>query len=178
MHFLVLCAAIFLAAIIICRNYLKPRNQLNLPPGPTGLPLIGNIFDLPEKGKPEHQHWLTHKNKYGSISSVTVLGQTIVILHDKDAIHDVLDIQSAKSSGRPNPEFAHGLCGFDKIMGGQQYDDCYRRRRKIVHRQFGSKSTVRRYNDVQEVEARRFLARILSEPERLLQHLKRYNYVT
>lgn len=37
-----------------------------LPPGPKGLPLIGNITDLPPPGEVEARHWLKHKQLYGA----------------------------------------------------------------------------------------------------------------
>lgn len=178
MHFLVQYAIISCVTLLLGRLYLNRRSQLKPPPGPKGLPLVGNILDLPGRGTLEYQHWLTHKGKYGPISSVTVLGQTLVILHTRDAIHDVLDVQSAKTSGRPTPEFAHNICGFDKIPGGQQYNDKYRRCRKMIHAQLGSKSMVHKFNNVQEMEIHKFLARILDHPDNFLQHLKRYQSLT
>ena len=37
-----------------------------LPPGPKGLPLVGNINDLPKPGVFESHHWLQHKALYGT----------------------------------------------------------------------------------------------------------------
>lgn len=39
-----------------------------LPPGPKGLPLVGNLNDLPQPGKLEAHHWLEHRELYGSAS--------------------------------------------------------------------------------------------------------------
>lgn len=36
-----------------------------LPPGPKGLPLVGNVNDLPQPGVFEAHHWLKHKDLYG-----------------------------------------------------------------------------------------------------------------
>jgi hypothetical protein len=42
----------------------------------------------------------------GPISSITVFGQTIVILNDAEAATDLLDKRSAIHSSRPNMVFA------------------------------------------------------------------------
>lgn len=44
---------------------LRGRKQPNLPPGPKGRFLIGNLLDLPPPGTQEWQHWLKHKDLYG-----------------------------------------------------------------------------------------------------------------
>ena len=39
-----------------------------LPPGPKGLPVVGNVNDLPKPGILEAHHWLKHNDIYGSFS--------------------------------------------------------------------------------------------------------------
>lgn len=87
-------------------KYLQQRSKEPLPPGPKGLPLLGNVLDLPPPGTIEWIHWQKHKEKYGPISSVSVLGQLFVILHDKQTIMDLLETRSLKSASRPKLVFA------------------------------------------------------------------------
>ncbi|KJZ70820.1 hypothetical protein HIM_09779 [Hirsutella minnesotensis 3608] len=142
-----------------------------LPPGPKPLPIVGNIMDLPPQGVPEFEHWLKHKDAYGPISSVSVLGQTLIILHDKQAALDLLQKRSRICSGRPGTEFAK-LCGYGKWVVLQQDDEYLRRCRKLMHQQLGTKSAVAEFSYIQEIEVRRFLFRILNGPETLVKHLK------
>lgn len=51
-------------AVTLIQNQLKRARQ-PLPPGPRGLPLLGNLNDLPKPGMLEAHHWLEHKKKYG-----------------------------------------------------------------------------------------------------------------
>jgi hypothetical protein len=47
-------------------NTTKNTRHPPLPPGPKGFPLVGNVNDLPKPGVLEANHWLKHKEQYGS----------------------------------------------------------------------------------------------------------------
>ncbi|KFY08517.1 hypothetical protein V492_06154 [Pseudogymnoascus sp. VKM F-4246] len=144
----------------------------NLPPGPKPLPIVGNARNFPPAGVPEFQHWLKHKDMYGPISSVTVLGTTLVVIHDKKAAHDLLEQESIKTSGRPTMVFANKLCGYETIMICQGYTDTFRHHRKLLHQELGTKVSAAQFRGVQELEVNRQLIRALNEPEKFLEHFK------
>ena len=95
-----------LLVFYLLRKLIFTHKQLPLPPGPKGLPIIGNVADLPPKGGLEWQHWLKHKTIFGPLSSVTVFGQTIILLHDLEAALELLDKRGGKYSSRPRMVFA------------------------------------------------------------------------
>ncbi|KAL7784563.1 cytochrome P450 [Trichoderma ceciliae] len=169
---LIVQGVVVLIGFLLYQLFFRNKSELlPLPPGPRGLPIVGNIRDLPPPGVPDFQHWLPFKDRYGPISSVTMLGRTMVIIHDKDAAAEFLDKASAKTSSRPQFHFAD-MCGFDKIFSLMDYTDVYRRHRKIVHQQFGTKALVSRFDNIQDVESKRFLMRVLKNPQDLFQHIK------
>lgn len=93
----------------------RSRNALPLPPGPRGMPLLGNLGDLPKPGVPEWLHWLTFKDRFGPISSLSVFGKRFVIVNDRDITLELLRDQAAINSGRPR-----------FVFGGEMYvDPCY-----------------------------------------------------
>lgn len=55
------------------RIFYNGSKQLPLPPGPKGLPLLGNLQDLPPAGMLEAFHWLKHKDLYGAILRTTLI---------------------------------------------------------------------------------------------------------
>lgn len=93
-------------AFVVHRLLLTAKHKYPLPPGPKGLPILGNIQDLPKGDILECHHWLKHKDLYGPISSITVLGQTFVILNDSDITLEMLRDRATKHSGRPVMPFA------------------------------------------------------------------------
>ncbi|KAJ5111438.1 hypothetical protein N7532_001973 [Penicillium argentinense] len=148
------------------------RNDLPLPPGPPGKPLIGNISDLPAPGTQDWVHWLKHKPLYGPISSVTVMGQTIIIVNDTQIALELLGKRSAIHSSRPKLVFASDMVGWEHILAMQPYSSRFRAYRKAMQPYLGSEQAVAQYNSLQEVEAHRFLLRVLRCQNKLAQHIQ------
>lgn len=142
-------------------------------PGPAGIPLLGNINDLPpNNGVPEYQHWLKHKDTHGGVSSVSIMGMTLIIIHDKQAAHDLLDQAAAKTSGRPTMVMANKLCGYGNIPLCQGYTREFVRNRKFLHQELGTKVSAAQFRGIQEEEVGRQLVRVLEEPESLVKQFK------
>lgn len=95
--------------LFIVRKLFFAKSKLPLPPGPKGIPIFGNIGDLPPPGVTEWEHWRSHKDLYGPISSVTVLGTTIILLHDAAITLELLEKRSSKTSSRPHQTFSSDL---------------------------------------------------------------------
>ncbi|KAH0358314.1 putative cytochrome P450, partial [Aureobasidium melanogenum] len=154
-------------------DWSRKRNNLPLPPGPRGLPLLGNLTDLPTGSVPEFQHWLKHKDAYGPISSVTVMGQTIILIHDAKVAHELLVERANIHSGRPKLKFGFDMVGYNQTFAGQQCNATFKLCRRYVHQQLGSKMSVKRYNEVQETAVGRFLWRVRQDTgAALTQHLR------
>lgn len=118
--------ALGLGGAILTLHLLSKKlrgKQLSLPPGPKPLPVIGNLLDLPKGGEIEGQFWAKHKALYGMlhcirrlgditnttlgpISSVSVFGQTIIVVNDYKTAVELLDRRSSIYSDRPVFTFA------------------------------------------------------------------------
>jgi cytochrome P450 len=171
------CGITALLGYIIYRQFFQTSHQkLPLPPGPERIPILGNLGDFPPNGAVEYEHWLRHKKLYGGISSVSVMGMTLVIIHDRDAARDLLEQGSSKTSGRPKMVMANKLCGYENVILCQDYNPTFRRARKFLHRALGSKGSAAEFRGVQEAGVHRQLVRALKEPERWLEHFKTYVY--
>jgi hypothetical protein len=98
-------------AIAYLINYLAHANKNGrpLPPGPKGLPLLGNVNDLPKPGVLECHHWAEHRELYGPISSLTVLGQPFIIINDAQLALELLRDRSATYSARPHMVFSSDM---------------------------------------------------------------------
>lgn len=158
-----LSVAVLAVVLLVAKLRSKPKGKL--PPGPKGLPLIGNIADLPPPGTIESKHWLTHKDKYGPISSVTALGQTIVLLHDHDLAIELLEKRANLYSERPQMVFAAKLCGFQDWLGFQNNTPLMKAYRKDIHSVAGSTASLRRAMPATDEEISRFVVRTAKDPD-------------
>lgn len=100
------------AAYLINRLVQSRNRDRPLPPGPKGLPVLGNVNDLPKPGMLECHHWLKHKDLYGPISSITVLGQTFVIINDAQIAVELLRDRATIHSARPHMVFASDMYAY------------------------------------------------------------------
>ncbi|KAI6083793.1 putative cytochrome P450 oxidoreductase OrdA-like protein [Hypoxylon rubiginosum] len=173
---LIICAGVGLVVFYITSRawgLSKDAGHLPLPPGPKGLPLIGNLNDLPGPGVFEAEHWLKHKELYGPISSITVMGQTMVIVNDARIALELLEKRSVIYSSRPRQIFAGEIIGWGNALANSLYNDRFRTYRKNISRIIGSKVTAAQFDKLQEAEVGHFLLHILNSPERLLDHIRK-----
>ena len=151
------------------RNAIRPP----LPPGPKGRPLVGNMNDLPKPGVLESHHWLKHKDSYGPISSVTVMGQTLIILNESRLAFELMEKRSAIHSSRPRQVFAGEMVGWRNSLGLSPYSNRFRTYRKNMAHIIGSKSAASQFDALQEAEVGRFLLRVLGQPLDIIEHIRK-----
>src|ERR1700761_8505789 len=105
--------AVLTIAVLAYRTFISTTQSKHthpLPPGPKPKFLLGNIADLPPAGSKEWLHWLKLKDQYGPISSLTVLGQTMVIISDYKLAVELMEKRSTNASSRPTMEFGAKMC--------------------------------------------------------------------
>ncbi|KAF8994492.1 cytochrome P450 oxidoreductase OrdA-like protein [Cyathus striatus] len=150
---------------------IRRRSQrLPFPPGPSKFPLIGNVFDMP--GEKDPYPWISHLEKYGRISSVSVLGSNVVILNNLQACIDVLNKCSAIYSGRPILPFAGEIVGWNKQMLLSQYDNHFRAMRRLLKSYIGTPAALLKLQSAQTLEARILLGRMLEKPENMIAYFR------
>lgn len=67
---LLLSLTLGIAALYVLHDTRRKKARGPLPPGPSPLPIVGNIKDLPPSGKQDWVHWLKHKFTYGEFPKV------------------------------------------------------------------------------------------------------------
>ncbi|KAG1844263.1 cytochrome P450 [Suillus tomentosus] len=165
-----LCLTGVTIGVYLVKQVVIKKNPAPYPPGPRGWPLIGNILDMPHI-KP----WLTFSawgQKYGDITHIRVLGRHIIVLNSVKTAMEMMDKKSIVYSDRPVLPMCGELVGWKDSLPFLPYGDPFRQQRKKLHRVIGSRAAVSVYNEVVEVETRRFLQRVLAKPDRLQEHVR------
>ena len=62
--------------------------------------------------------------------------------------------------------------GFDKVTPFVRYGDTFKLHRKLLHNYIGTRASVKRHEGLEEVETRRLLLRLLSDPEKFMGHIR------
>lgn len=88
-----------LAVLTATYLFQRKRSKLPLPPGPRGVPIFGNLFQIAPKYQwRQQQEWT---QKYGPIFTMRLGAQTAIVLGTRQAARDLLDKRSKIYSDRP-----------------------------------------------------------------------------
>lgn len=69
---------------------------------------------------------------------------------------------------------AGDLVGCKDSLPLLQYGDRFREARKQFHRVIGTRTAIEAYHGIESVEIHKFLKRVLTDPERLVAHIRMY----
>ncbi|OSD00072.1 cytochrome P450 [Trametes coccinea BRFM310] len=150
---------LIVAFAFVAFSILRNRARGKLPPGPPGVPLLGNLFDFPAEFAPDA--YLAMSKKYGDVFSLHVLGQTFVVLNSATAAIDILEKRSSNYSDRP-PSILIEMTGWNWALVLKRYGERWRRVRREIWQHFHP-NALGQHRAAQITECRRFLRRLLKD---------------
>jgi hypothetical protein len=177
------------AALIAALYYARSKKSVApLPPGPKGIPILGNAADLPQS-----QPWLTFSQwarEYGNISNLyasfrgrssfrftgaivhlSILGKSIIVLNDVNYATDMLDKKSRIYSNRPNLVMGGELVGWDEGPALIQFGKKWSEYRRLMAQFLGTRSKIEpAYSSMFEKTTHSFLHSILQSPSMWKDH--------
>ncbi|KAJ7184629.1 cytochrome P450 [Mycena filopes] len=161
-----------LTVVVVGFQYVRGKKRAPpLPPGPRGLPFLGNVSDVPTS-----EHWLKFAelgNTWGDISSLTVLGQTMIIVNSAKIAEDLLEVRGANFSDRPVIPFGGDMVGFNNVITLCQYGDRVKQERRIFRKFFGTPTSIQEFVPLLSSEIHTFLRNMAINPDRLLEEISR-----
>ncbi|KAJ7446930.1 cytochrome P450 [Mycena galericulata] len=157
-----------LVAVLILRRFLQYDPAKCLPPGPPGLPVIGNLHQLSSRS------WLTFtkwREIYGPLFYLNVAGQNFVVLGSHQVAADLLDRRAPLYSDRPRNIVA-GLLTGNLVFALSQHNDLWKRMRRGSHEALNNQMS-KNYHPFQENEAVLVVHQFLETPHDFDNHLRR-----
>ncbi|KAH7350266.1 cytochrome P450 [Pyrenochaeta sp. MPI-SDFR-AT-0127] len=134
-------------------------------PGPTLIPWLGRVHDLPIDFM-----WLKFyewANRYGPIYRTKMLGANFIVISDEKIAAEMLVKKAKIYSDRPeikslfDAKSTYGSMEYLPLMGKNQY---WARQRKFTH-SYLTGATNAQYYGIMELEAKRWLYRLIENPD-------------
>ncbi|QRW20999.1 cytochrome P450 family protein [Rhizoctonia solani] len=149
------------------------RRTQKLPPSPQSDPLIGHLRLLPTSD--EHRVYARWGKELNSdIVSITVLGQTTVVLNSTAAVNELFDRRSTIYSSRVElPMITYpDLVDWSKFTSFLPYGDRWRAQRRMSHKVLHKKATMEIW-PVSVKHSRMALQRISTNPDAFIREIRR-----
>ncbi|KAH6899259.1 cytochrome P450 98A3 [Coprinopsis sp. MPI-PUGE-AT-0042] len=163
-------SAFAISALVLLQRKSR-RQRFPLPPGPKGLPFLGNILQMPrDKPWKVYNDW---KGVYGGMIYLEALGQPLLILNTLEDCSELLERRGVNYSDRFQSIGA-------KLMGMNEwnwalddYNQGLKEYRRLFH-QLLSPKQVPQYRPVIEEEVHTFLQQLLSTPADFSDHVRTF----
>ncbi|KAG1865798.1 cytochrome P450 [Suillus subalutaceus] len=163
-------SALVVAVLSYCRKYRLDHSRPPLPPGPTPLPVLGNILSL-DSARP----WLTFnawRSTHGDIIYARLLSKPILVVNSEEVAKDLFERRSGIYSDR-SQSIVYEAFASDFNTGFMPYGNRWRLHRRIFHQAF-HQTAVPAYHAAQLRSAHKMLFSFLQDPENYPNHFQMF----
>ncbi|KAI0729737.1 cytochrome P450 [Fomitopsis betulina] len=150
-------------------HFLLSGTHGRLPPGPAGLPLVGNLQQFPRKHVAASLASLS--KVYGDVIYMHILGREFVILNAAVDAVELFDRRGSRYSDRPQTIMAGELVGKKHAVLFHPYGEELRQHRRLLKTAFESRRLAEHW-ELQYTVSYKLLAALLKTPEDLMAHLR------
>uniref|UniRef100_A0A803M8U0 Cytochrome P450 n=2 Tax=Chenopodium quinoa TaxID=63459 RepID=A0A803M8U0_CHEQI len=158
-----LCLALFISSLIILFNLLKKQTHNNLPPGPTKLPLIGNLHQLAWGNTLPHRRLAELATVYGPIMHLRLGEVPTVVVSSADTAREVMKTHDAVFCSRPTLMVGKEIFYGSSDIGLAPYGEYWRQVRKISVLELFTMKRVESFRVIREEEVAEFVELLRAE---------------
>ncbi|KAG0700269.1 cytochrome P450 [Suillus ampliporus] len=160
--------AIICFFLVVHQVRRKSPSNLSFPPGPKGLPLLGNLLDF--KGSQPWVNFTQWASTRGDVIYCKLFGRQIVVLQSQEVAKALLEHRSSIYSDRPPNSFRKAI-GSEFNSADLRYSDEWRLHRRIFHQSFRPEA-AKDYLPTQLRKAHQLLQGIIETPEHYQRHIE------
>ncbi|VDB83460.1 unnamed protein product [Peniophora sp. CBMAI 1063] len=157
-------------AVFLAVRYLNSPWR-RLPPGPTGLPIVGNALQMVGEPWIKFSAW---RKEYGDLIYLSAAGQPVIVVNTQKVATDLLDRRAGIYSDRPPNIVACDIMTNGLFLSLTRYSDLWRRMRKAGHESL-NKVVAHNFHDYQSLEALLLARDALTNPAAWDKLLRRAN---
>ncbi|KAJ7138644.1 cytochrome P450 [Mycena filopes] len=152
--------ALSIVACVVVLRHRRIRSRLPLPPGPSKIPLLGNLLNF----KLHWKEFAALSRRYDSdVIHFNLAGQSLVVLSSWRAADDLLEKRSSMYSDRPSFTMSFELMKWDFNIVLMKYGPQWRTHRRLLGQNFNSRD-AQKFRPIELTATRALLRRLLSNP--------------
>lgn len=149
-----------IVTVIVVSAFKSYRHRRLLPPGPPGLPVLGNLHQIPRDAWVRFSQW---KEQYGDIVYLNLLGRDVLVINSMKVAHELLDKRAAIYSDRPSLIVACDMLTEGMFLTFSRYGERWRRFRRAAHEGL-HKGVVQRFRPIHNQQTLLLLKKLLDNP--------------
>lgn len=166
-HLIFTALAFIASGLIFLLTRQSKAKKLNLPPGPPGWPVVGNLFQVARSGKPFFEY--VRENllpKYGPIVTLKMGTRTMIILSSAELVQEALIEKGQVFATRPRENPTRIIFSCNKFtVNAALYGSVWRSLRKNLVQGMLSSAKLKQYGTVRNEAMDKLIARIKSEAD-------------
>ncbi|KAK4279557.1 hypothetical protein QN277_011322 [Acacia crassicarpa] len=165
-HLIFTLLAFLFSGLIFLLTHKSKSKKLNLPPGPPGWPIVGNLFQVARSGKPFFEYVEDLRPKYGPIFTLKMGTRTMIILTDGNLAHQALIGKGQLYATRPPENPTRNIFSANKFtVNASVYGPVWRSLRRNMVQNMLSSSRIKEFRGVRDNAMDRFINRLKAEAE-------------
>ncbi|EKM48300.1 uncharacterized protein PHACADRAFT_214864 [Phanerochaete carnosa HHB-10118-sp] len=155
--------------LLLLLYFSRRRVKYRLPPGPKGLPILGNVFNAPKSFE-----WLAYQDwsrQYDSdVVHFEILGTHYVVLNSAKATVDLFEKRSNIYSDKIDSPMVK-LTGWNRSFALMGYGDYWRAHRRLSHQYFRP-AAVSKYYPSSAKSVHEMILALRDTPGRFMEHIR------
>ncbi|KAG2156377.1 cytochrome P450 [Suillus clintonianus] len=167
----VVTSVLALASLAVVRKYLDDHSRPPLPPGPTPLPIVGNLLSLDFT-----EPWMSFnawRSTYGDLIYARIFNKPILVVNSEEVAKDLFEERSNIYSDKPQ-SFIYEPFASNFNIAIMPYGDRWRLHRRIFHQTF-RQAAAPACSTMQIRSAHTMLFNLLQDPANYPSHIHMFS---